>query len=128
MDAQRFFSREPITPVPAAFPKRLPVRIFVSLPSLIFDQGGQPCSPAAAALTALHRCEENMRAEAIRRRLRDGDSDIESEAEGSQNGLDEEGRQADEDCYIVPSTNARVTRSSAKGLLFHYCSKLPSDK
>lgn len=68
-----------------------------------------------------------MRAEAIRRRLTesdddDSDSDIQEEEgeQGAANGA--------EDCYRVPATGARVTLSNAKGLLFHYCSKLPSDK
>ena len=71
-----------------------------------------------------------MREEAIRRRLEAADSDSESEEEEDEDGdaeVDEKG-QSTEDYYLVPATGARVTRSNAKSLLFHYCNKLPSDK
>ena len=67
-----------------------------------------------------------MRDEAIRRRLEIADQDSElEEDEDSDAEMDEGGP---ETCYIVPITGARVTRSNAKSLLFHYCNKLPSDK
>ena len=71
-----------------------------------------------------------MRKEAIRRRLEAAEQDSESEDEDDDGGDTEmgEGVQALEDCYVVPATGARVTRSNAKSLLFHYCNKLPSDK
>ena len=70
-----------------------------------------------------------MRAEAIRRRLEDAEAES-SDSEEDEAGADEAAAEADspEDCYVVPATGARVTMSSAKGLLFHYCTKLPSDK
>ena len=71
-----------------------------------------------------------MRDEAIRRRLEAADDDSESEDEDDEDGDtrmgDEEG--SSQDHYLVPATGARVTRSNAKSLLFHYCNKLPSDK
>ena len=77
------------------------------------------------------RCEESMRAEAIRRRLvessDDSDSDLDSAPEVDNAGEPVQGAKSD-DCYVVPATGARVTMSNAKSLLFHYCSKLPSDK
>jgi hypothetical protein len=68
-----------------------------------------------------------MRAEAIRRRLRAESSDSDSEGEPR---VDEDGGAASqpENVYVVPSTGARVTIYNAKGLLFHYCTKLPCDK
>ena len=69
-----------------------------------------------------------MRAEAIRRRLdsvlEDSEGSEADEAEGDLAGGEGEA----EAVYTVPSTGAQVTASSAKSLLFHYCSKLPSDK
>lgn len=71
-----------------------------------------------------------MRAEAIRRRMENNDIDSDS---GDDEAFEEGflgGRQdgEDADCYRVPSTNACVTLSNAKSLLYHYCTKLPSDK
>ena len=72
-----------------------------------------------------------MRQEAIRRRLEAADEDSETEDEEEDEDGDAvmgEGGQSTEDYYSVAATGARVTRSNAKSLLFHYCNKLPSDK
>lgn len=71
-----------------------------------------------------------MRDEAIRRRLEAADDDSDSEDDDEEDGDTEmvEGGESSKDHYLVPATGARVTRSNAKSLLFHYCNKLPSDK
>ena len=69
-----------------------------------------------------------MREEAIRRRLNvDSDSDSEGEGMGWE-GDDGSADCLSENVYTVPSTGARVTIYNAKSLLFHYCTKLPSDQ
>jgi len=70
-----------------------------------------------------------MREEALRRRLHADTSDSESDGEGGAwNGGDGSAASLAENVYAVPATGARVTVYNSKALLFHYCTKLPSDK
>ena len=73
-----------------------------------------------------------MRAEAIRRQLDAGDdaSDADSDDDEADNLADSLalGAVATDWEYRVPASGARVTLTSAKPLLYHYCSKLPTDK
>lgn len=64
-----------------------------------------------------------MRAEAIRRRLRSGETDSDDE-EDVDESVDEAVVKME---YEVPATGARVSLESAKSLLFLYCSRLPTD-
>ena len=72
------------------------------------------------------RCEDSMRAEAIKRRLDPelGEPDPDDGEEQDMDGViaDDENYR-----YTVPSTGASVTLVNAKSLLYQYCSKLPSD-
>ena len=78
------------------------------------------------------RCEDQMRAEALRRR----DLDSEQQTFDYESGDDETGQAAALAAgadphpleYRVPSTGACVTLSNAKSLLFYFCNKLPSDR
>ena len=72
-----------------------------------------------------------MRAEAIRRQLNAGDDasnpNSDDEADNLADSLAPDAVATDWE-YWVPASGARVTLTSAKPLLYHYCSKLPTDK
>ncbi|KAK9805378.1 hypothetical protein WJX73_008442 [Symbiochloris irregularis] len=81
----------------------------------------------------VRRCEDQMRAEALRRRLEESrrvhyedSEDSNDEGTPSQPGL--LGSRVRRLEYCVHSTGARVSLSNAKSLLFDFCHKLPSDR
>ena len=69
------------------------------------------------------RIEDRMREEAIKQRVRSRQDDSDSEDENG--GHESSGLGSDS--YSVASTGATVSLINAKSLLYHYCSKLPSD-
>ena len=70
-----------------------------------------------------------MRAEASRRRLKgedDDDSELDEE-EAEVEGADAGSATPQTMEYRIEATGARVSLAGAKSLLFHYCSRLPTD-
>lgn len=74
------------------------------------------------------RCEESMRAEALKRGVRQLNSDSDSDLDNAEaTDLEAAGLRPELAEYRVEVTGARVALSGAKSLLYHYCSKLPTD-
>lgn len=79
----------------------------------------------------LGRCEDQMRAEALRRRELTSDPlqllDFDSDDEEAELELAMLGKGPKLE-YRVPTTGACVNLCNAKSLLFYFCNKLPSDR